>query len=276
MNHLATVFALSAVVLLFGCGGVPAPAPMTSPPTSPTTPSPGALPVPNIAGNWQFSATSAVPGRPQLTFTGGISQAISPFNAALHVGGSNCFNQLTTMSFTGAVTADSATLTSTVIDGQVVTFTGNFTNTTFTGTYSINGGCDDGDQGSVTGNTISFADGDAWSGTFTSSTQTKFSVGGDFDQSTNVDSAGSFGIAGTATFDTPCFSASTLTPGSFPSGSFIMGTLVSLEIKTNNGTLTFAGTLDPAGSISGTYTVSGGTCDQTGTAYLVLTGQWDY
>jgi hypothetical protein len=52
--------------------------------------------------------------------------------------------------------------------------------------------------------------------------------------------------------------------------------LGSLEIKTNNGTVTFVGTVDPTGSLSGTYTVSSGTCDQTGTTYLVLTAQWDY
>src|SRR5271154_1682434 len=91
-------------------------------------------------------------------------------------------------------------------------------------------------------------------------------VGGDFDQSASADSVGTFGIGGTATSDTPCFSAATLTPGSFPSGSLILGSLVSLEIRTNNGTVTLVGTVDPTGSLSGTYTVSGGTCDQTGTA----------
>src|SRR5271169_1882043 len=45
------------------------------------------------------------------------------------------------MGLTRTVTADSTSLTSTALDGQVVTFTGNFTNT-FTGTYSVNGGCD--------------------------------------------------------------------------------------------------------------------------------------
>jgi len=82
-------------------------------------------------------------------------------------------------------------------------------------------------------------------------------VGGDFDQSASADSVGTFGIGGTATSDTPCFSAATLTPGWFPSGSLILGSLVSLEIRTNNGTVTLVGTVDPTGSLSGTYTVSG-------------------
>jgi len=285
MNRLATVFALSAAVLFVGCGGVPRPAPMVSSPPPPTTAPPTATPTPSVAGgNWQLSAASTVPGKSPLTFSGSITftpnlgQAVS-VSGALHVDGSNCFNQLTTMSLTGTWTANSSasSLTSTAVDGQVVTFTGDFTNGGFTGTYSVNGGCDDGDQGSVTGININLFDADAWDGTFTSSAQKTFNVSGAFAQSTSANSDGSFGITGTATFDTPCFSATTLSPGSFPSGSFILGTLVSFEIKTDNGTLTFVGTVDPLTEfMSGSYTVSGGTCDQTGTAVLALGGQWDY
>ena len=232
---------------------------------------------PNVAGNWQFSAVSNVSGNP-FTFAGAISQAGSMAAAALHVDGSSCFNQLTTMGLTGSVTADSTSLTSTALNGQVVTFTGHFTDSTFTGTYSVNGGCAAGDQGSVTGVAIYIADADSWGGTFTSSAKTMFTVGGNFVQSASASSTGSFAINGTATFDTPCFSPATLSPGSFPSDSFILGTLVSFEIKTDNGTVTFVGTTDTPvnGTIRGAYTVSGGSCDQTGTAVLILTGQWDY
>jgi hypothetical protein len=72
------------------------------------------------------------------------------------------------------VTANGACLNTTALDGQVVTFTGSFVNNGFTGTYSVRGGCDDGDQGSVTGINIYIADADAWGGTFTSSAQTTF------------------------------------------------------------------------------------------------------
>ncbi len=277
MRHLATVFALSAAVLLFGCGGVPRPAP-TSTFTSSTPPPPVTPPpIPNVASNWQFSAVSNVTGNPPLTFAGSISQTGSVATAALHVDGSTCFDQLTTMGLTGTVTADSTSLTSTAVNGQVVTFTGQLTNSTFTGTYSVNGGCAAGDKGSVTGFAVYIADADSWDGTFISSAQTKFNVTGNFAQSTTASPEGSFGITGTATFDTPCFSAATLSPGSFPSGSFILGTLMSFEIMTNNGTVTFIGTVDPvSATMSGTYNVSGGTCDQTGTAFVALTGQWDY
>ena len=278
MKRFTTVFALSATALLFGCGGAPGPAPIiTTSSTTPVTP-----PIPVFTGNWQISAASTVSAKPPLTFAGSISQTGSTVSAALHVDGSNCFNQVTTMGLTGTVTADGISMTSTAVDGQVVTLAGNYINATSTatysinGTYSISGGCDVGDQGTFTGVNVDVSPAVSWGGLFTSSTLGKFNVSGDFGQNTTSSSDGSFGLTGTATFDSPCFSAATLSPGSFPSGSFILGTLLSIEIKTNNGTITLVGTVDPLTEyISGTYTVVGGTCDQTGTAVVTLSSPWD-
>ncbi len=272
MKRVATVLALSAAVFLSGCGGsrqvTQATPPTTQPPQNSTY---------IIAGNWQFSAVSSVPGKPPLAIAGSIGQAATAATSALHVNGSNCFDQLAILDLAGTVTNDVTTLTSAALNGQVVTLTGNFTDTTFTGTYSVSGGCDAGDQGSITGMSISLSDADSWDGTFTSSAQKTFSVTGNFAQGASASPEGSFGITGTAAFDTPCFSAQTISAGSFPSGSFVLGTDVSIEVDTNNGTLDFVGVVDPStGFINGTYSVSGGTCDQTGTAALALTGQWDY
>lgn len=70
---------------------------------------------------------------------------------ALHIDGSNCFNRLATLGLTGALTADNISLTVAALDGQVASPTRNSTNATFTGTYSINGGCAAGGRGRVTG-----------------------------------------------------------------------------------------------------------------------------
>jgi len=59
---------------------------------------------------------------------------------ALHVDGSNCSDRLTSLGFTGTVTADNISLTFTGLDGEVVTFIGNLTNAPFTGIYSMDGG----------------------------------------------------------------------------------------------------------------------------------------
>jgi hypothetical protein len=101
---------------------------------------------------------------------------------ALHVGASNCFNRLTPIGLAGTLTADNTSLTFTAIDGQLVPFTDNSTKATFTGTYSINGGCAVGDRGRVAGINIPHI-ADQLNGTFTSSAQETFNLAGDIAQS---------------------------------------------------------------------------------------------
>ena len=274
MTRLEIILALLATVLFCGCGGAPGPAPESSAP-APSTPAPPQAPT--ILGNWQFTAAATVPGKPALTFAGSIGQAGSAVTGALHVDGSDCFDPLTTLSLTGTVTADSTSLTSAAIAGQVVTLTGKFVGYTFNGTYKINGGCAAGDQGMLTGINV-WNIGNNLSGTFTNSAQKTFNVVGEIAQSSSASSEGSYGINGTAAFDTPCFSAGTIQSGTFPSGSFILGMSVTLEVETSNGILTFLGTLDQdgTGEVRGNYTVSGGACDDSGTAVLHVAGEWDY
>lgn len=104
----------------------------------------------NITGNWQFSTTSTVLGMPPATIAGSVTQSGSSVNGAVHVDGSNCFDQLTPIGLTGIQTGSNVSLTSTSVDGQVITLTGGITNNALTGTYAING-CANGDQGNVTG-----------------------------------------------------------------------------------------------------------------------------
>lgn len=280
MKRLPIAFTLSAVVLLSGCAGKPG---LQATPASPVQSSGTGTPS-TIIGNWQFSATSAVPGRPPLTFAGSFSQASSGIAGALHVGGSNCFDQMTTMVLTGTLAGSDISLTSTPVDGQVTTLAGTIaddTLETFTGTYSINGGCDGGDKGTVTGVLI-YLD-QALEGTFTTSPQQTFAVSGGLHE-TEPSLDGSSGITGTATFSTPCFSSATIMPGTLSSGSFIIGSTVGLEFETGNGTITFLGTVNlnsydaefDSYSITGNYTLSGGTCDGAGTAVLRVYNPWDY
>jgi hypothetical protein len=279
MKHLSsTLWLLSALVLLCGCGGGGRTSALPSNPPPPNPPAQGL----NVAGNWQFSTTS-VAGMPPVTIAGSINQSGSSVSGAVHVHGSTCFDYLTTIGLTGTLTGSDMSLTSTSVDGQVTTFTGtisddalNGTNSAFTGTYTINGGCANGDHGSITGIRIPFI-GNTLNGTFTTSGGETFNVAGDEAQNSTPSTEGSFGITGTVTFRTSCFSSGTITPGTFPSGSFIIGTSVALEIETGNGTVTFLGTLNRDRSeIRGAYTVVGGTCDQTGTAVLVVSSPFDY
>ena len=122
---------------------------------------------------------------------------------ALHVSAPNCFNRLITIGLAGPVTADNTSLTFTAIDGQLVPFTDNSTNATFTGTYSINGGCAAGDRGRVTGINIPYI-ADQLNGTFTSSAQGTFNLAGNIAQRAARAVKLVFEITGTVTFDMPC------------------------------------------------------------------------
>jgi hypothetical protein len=236
----------------------------------------------NIAGNWQFSTTSTA-GMPPATIAGGIDQSDSSVSGAVHVDGSKCFDRLTTIGLTGILTGSKISLTSVPVDGEVVTFTGsvsddalNGTDSAITGTYTVTGGCANGDHGNVTGLKIPFI-ANILNGTFTDSAGQTFAVAGDDAQFGAPSSEGSFGIEGEVTFTTPCFSSGTITPGTFPSGSYIIGSSVALEIETDNGTVTFLGTLNrDRNQISGNYTVAGGTCAQTGTGVIGVSSPWDY
>ena len=267
MRHAlaGTLWTVSALVLC-GCGGGRGTTTSGSPPPTPL--------FFDTSGNWQFATTSTA-GAMSLSIAGSIDQSVTELSGAVHVNGSNCFDPLTTVRLTGTLTGNKILLTSTSIDGQVITLGGDITDTAFTGTFTINGGCANGDQGNVTGAKIPSITSQL-SGTFTASGREAFAVTAQVTQG-SASSEGTFGITGTVTFGQSCFSSGMITSGTFPSGSFILGTSVALEIETDNGTVAFHGTANQTtGEISGDYTVSGSTCNETGTAVLTATGQWDY
>lgn len=194
----------------------------------------------------------------------------------MHIDGSNCFDHRATASLTGTVTDSNVSLTSESISGQVVTLNGAVANDSLTGNYTIDGGCAGGDHGNVTGINIPYIP-TTLGGTFTPSGGPTFDVSGDLAQSATPGSEGSYGLTGTVTFNGSCLGSGTITSGAFPSGSYILGTSLALQIQTGNGTLAFVGALNPdTGEISGSYNVSGGTCDDTGTAVLAVSDPWGY
>jgi hypothetical protein len=263
MKHLESILWLLVLVLL-GCGeGVrtsdpslrPAARPILGPTSDiPTTPPPPQDP--NIVSNWQFSTAST------LTIAGSISQSDGSVSGVVHVDGSNCFNRMTAVGLTGTLAGGNVSLIATSVAGQVITLTGSVTDSAlsdvyapgrFTGTYAINGGCANGEQGNVTGLKIGYI-ANILNGTFTATGGETFDVTCDMGQNAASSDEGSFGITGTVTFTKACFSSGTITAGSFPSGSYIIGTSVAFVIETNNGTVAFLGTLNPDTSeITGDY-----------------------
>jgi hypothetical protein len=245
MKNWPRIFCLLAIAALSGCGG-----------TSPRVPA-RLTNSANIAGNWQFSTTPTTGSA--LSIAGSIKQSGSTISGALHFDSSSCFDRQTTLSFTGTLTGTKISMTDTLLSG----------------TYSIRGGCADGDQGRVSAAKIPPIT-STLNGTFTAVGQTSFDLAAQVTQG-DAGSDGTFAITGSVTVNTPCFKSGALTTGAFPTGSYMLGTSVVLTIMTNNGTVNFLGTMNPAsGEIDGKYTVSGGTCDEAGAAVLYMTGMWDY
>jgi hypothetical protein len=215
-------------------------------------------------------------GMPPLTIAASITQSGSSVTGAMHVDGWSCFDQATTIGLTGTLTDGKVSLISTPIVGQVVTLTGSISKKNgfpyiLNGTYNINGGCADGEQGDITGYSVASITG-YWAGNLTTAGSETIHWDAQLTQG-SASSQGSFGLTGTFTFDNVCLKSGTITPGTFPSASFIMGTSVNLEIKTDNGTMAFLGTADSDGLIKGNYIVSGSACESTGTGYL---SPWEY
>lgn len=289
MRHPARVLLGSAVILLCGCsGGIPLGGSSSIPPVTSPSSSPAPQPQPlDISGNWQFNTTSTT-GKPPASIGGSIVESGGAVTSRMHANDPACFGQLETIDWTGTLSGSDISLTSAPVEGEVATLTGTVTNDgvheTLSGTYAINGGCRDGDSGSVTG-ILLYID-DALDGTFTSSSGQMFSVssGGIAQNGITPNADGTFGLTGTATFTTSCLTQATIPAGSLASGSFIMGDTVGIEFDTSNGTITFAGTLDLSSydpefdsyQIKGSYKVSGGTCEDTGTATLREYNPWDY
>lgn len=259
---------IAIATLLSGCGGAPQ-SPLLFSAATPAQP-------PNIAGNWQFFASSSA--TPLFGIAGSFTQAgtSNTFTGALHVNGSSCFDPLTILSATANLNTGSNSIVITGVNNQTIMLTGNLTDTAFVGTYKVSGGCASGDQGNVTGNNIPFLPNEL-NGVFTNSAHRSFKVAASVAQSAAASSAGTFAIEGTAKFDTPCFASGTVVPGMLPSGSYISGISVELEFSTTNGSLVFLGVVSANRTeITGTYTISGGTCSESGTAVLETASPWDY
>ena len=282
MKGLSIVSLFSVVALLSGCGDkLPK---LNSTPPSTTQPVTTEPPSPRISGDWEFSATSNVAGGSQLRFAGSIdsqtdpSKSSSDFKGALHIDGSKCFDRVAADEVTGTATADKGSVIITTKDGQVVTLTGVFaaqsptglyTNMMFNGTYNISGGCASGDQGKITGiNLVSSSP--FWFGRFTGSAQNTFDLSGDgLDMMGSPSSGGVHGVTGTIATESPCFSQGKIAAGAFPSGSFILGRSVTLEAEAGDSVLKIDGTLsDDGGVIRGNYTLSGSSCNDSGTIFF--------
>ena len=254
MKHGVNILCLSTLALLCGCGGGDVSSGSADP-----APRDG-----GIAGNWQFNlASNTSPAKPSATMSGSIVHSGGSLTATMHIDSPPCFDRLSAIELSGTQTGSNLSLTSAPVDGQIIAVTASLVNNALTGTYAIDGGCANGDQGNITGLNVPSIAG-TWRVIFDVNEQHVFLGTATMTQG-SARPDGSFGLTGKVETNNTtnllsCF-LGTIASGTFPSPSYIVGTSLALEIQTDDGTVTFLGGLKQDGEIWGHHTVSGGTCD---------------
>jgi hypothetical protein len=258
MRNLRVMLLLAFALLLASCGG--GNGSNTASSTSLNTPP--APVAPNITGNWAITVQSAV-ATGSVQVGGSLVSNGTQVSGVLHVLNSNCFQIGADVPISGSVTAgtNAIALTSGTVASQVVTVNGTVAadgKSISSGTYSIAGGCDAGDHGSLTG-FIAPSFSNTYTGTFVSATDgSTTNVSAAITQAATADEDGLFHVTGTVTFPNgQCFTSAMLT------SSAAVGSFLVLDLTTNNGAdVQYVGQItDSSGkTITGQYQVNSGTC----------------
>lgn len=222
-------------------------------------------------GNWYLTATSAVAPADNLTIDASLGQDSNGIAIDMHIDNSACFdfaNDLVTLTgaFTG--TGGSLTLTSAPVRSQVITVTADGSGNSFTGSYSITGGCAGGDHGTIMATFVPPVSG-TWTASFASGSTTTTIVA-TLAQASVSNINGRFPLTGTLVFSgSPCSTGGTVIyPSALGDVSSVSGNSVSVVATTNDigggqGSLAFTGTLpnpSTATTVTGGYVVLSGVC----------------
>ena len=237
---------------------------------------PGSTPNPDAitAGNWSFNTLSSPTDGHLISIGGVLSASGATLSGTMAVDLSVCsFNPQTAV--TGTVSESSFTLKSASIDGQVITIQGTMANSkSLVGTYSISGGCADGERGSIVGVYVPPLTG-TWRAT-ESVNGSDVVITLNLTQQTAADH-GFFHVSGTASYSgSPCALSGTINSNL----SFVTGNVVGIFVNTSevgggSGQLMYAGGLDDpaiANSFSSLEGVLSGSCTSS-TDLLVFTKQ---
>lgn len=208
------------------------------------------------SGNWDFAGSDQTGS---FIVGGNLTQSGTALSGMFHVFNSPCYSFTTDIPINGTASATSATMTSATVTSQVISAVVNGGGTSGSGTFKVTGGCADGSTGTFTATLVPSLSGN-WTGSFLSvSGPPAVTTSANLAQTTGADADGLFGLSGTATLgNSVCFTSATI------AASFVTGRVVLLLLNNSDGSqTTFAGTVDnpsTAKSISGTYSISGGSC----------------
>ncbi len=238
-------------------------------------------------GNWSVAATSSgdsvsrngrshniqTPNESDVTFYigGNLTQNGGNLTGTMYVVGSECFNSAG-VAFSGTVNGNTVTLTtdSPSLAGQVITVTATAASaSSLTGTYTVTGGCDDGDSGTVTASAAVPITG-TWAGTLSNCEAGRngcanANISFDMTQATTAATDGGFPLTGTVTYnDSGCSVSGTVTSGEIY-GSFLVLNASTVDQNEEDGSFKYNQVLldnpsSPA-SMTGSYQVTSGECN---------------
>lgn len=231
-----------------------------------------------LTGNWVLQVTPTSGGTPFTTLSGFINEEDDKpgvndnATAAFQAQPSTCYLGADIVPWYGYVYGTPVDFYSFDVNGQFVTIkaTKNAAATQLTGTYSIAGGCANGDTGTITGTRYAVLKG-TYAGSLANNSAQSMQL--TLAQNVTGTGSGTFFVSGTATFaGFSCFTTGTMAS---TSGS-IIGNTVQLNFTTNdvNGSnVILSGTIDPT-AITLTLTsgsIQGGDCSGSlGTGTLTL------
>jgi hypothetical protein len=216
---------------------------------------------------------------------GNLTQNGGHLTGTMYVVGSECFNSAG-VAVTGTVSGNNITLTtdSPSLAGQVITVTATAASTSsLTGTYSVTGGCDDGDSGMVTGSVVAPITA-TWAGSLNFENcdtgrngcpNTTISI--DMTQATTAALDGGFPLTGNITYTgSGCSVSGTITNGEVY-GSFLVLNASTVDQDDGNGTFNYNQVLLNSGStptsMTGIYEVTAGECSDNEPQTLTLASQ---
>ena len=210
-------------------------------------------PYANMSGNWQLEATATSGSVPFNSLSGYVSELA--VNATAHatqvaflVTSNGCFADTKTVPLSGNVEEPNISLSSFSIEGQVLTLTAtkNEAATSLSGTYSVAGGCGDGEAGTITGLRYAPLTG-TYTGPLASDPAKTLTL--NLSQYADGTGTGTFLVTGSASMTGfACFTSGTL--GATGAG-YVSGSMAVLTFNTNDPSgaqLALTGTFDTAAS----------------------------
>lgn len=209
-------------------------------------------------GNWSMTATPS--GGGTFYVGGNLTQTGSSVAGTMYVVSSGCFSSSTPVPFNGTVKEKKVTLTSASVEGQVITVTvSGTTGSALTGTYSVAGGCADGDKGNVNASAVPSISA-TWSGPLGGSGGSNVTLAFAFTQAATASADGTFALTGNVTFTNSSCSLNGTVNSSFIAGPYLVVTGSTNEVDGTTGSFTYTQVLlDNAASptkMTGTYEVT--------------------